>query len=95
MYEALRHFAGHDQSCQDLVVSFAQSHGILDLAPDDDCRFLVESLIRDHSGRVVLSPAQDQAYGRFTQRLLDLQLNDPLARFLFRGSLSALQRRAD
>ena len=38
-------------------------------------------------GRVVLSPAQDQAYGRFTQRLLDLQLNDPLARFLFRGGL--------
>ena len=67
-------------------MNFAQAHGILDLAPDDDSRFFVQTLIREQ-GRVVLSPAQDQAYGRLSRRFLDLQLNDPLARFLFRGGV--------
>lgn len=46
--------------------------------PDDDSRSLVETLIKEQ-GRVVLTPAQDQAYGRLTQRFLELRLGDPLA----------------
>ena len=71
MRGALRDFARHGQTSEDLIMSFAQAHGILDLAPDDDSRFLVETLIKQQ-GRVVLTPAQGQAYGRLTQRFLDL-----------------------
>jgi hypothetical protein len=77
---------------QDLVVNFAQAHGILDLAPDDDSRFFVQTLIREQ-GLVVLSPAQEQAYRRLSRRFLDLQLNDPLARFLFRGGVGERKQR--
>ena len=91
-YDALGQFARHCQARQDLVVNFAQAHGILDLAPDDYSRFLVETLVREQ-GRVVLSPVQDQAYGRLSQRFLDLQLNHPLARFLFRGGVGERKQR--
>lgn len=83
---------GTAKARQDLVVNFVQAHSILDLAPDDDSRFLVETLIREQ-GRVVLSPAQDQAYGRLSERFLDLQLNEPVARFLFREGVGERKQR--
>ena len=36
MREALRGQARDGQTCEDLVVSFAQAHGVLDLEPDED-----------------------------------------------------------
>ena len=42
-------------------MSFAQAHGVLDLEPDEDSRFLVEALAAER-GRVVLTREQDDAY---------------------------------
>ena len=84
MHEALRGFARGGQTCEDLVVSFAQAHGVLDLEPDEDSRFLVEALAAER-GRVVLSHEQDEAYRRYAERFLALHFNDALDRFLFRG----------
>ena len=84
MLEALRGQARDGQTCEDLVVSFAQAHGVLDLEPDEDSRSLVEALAAER-GRVVLSPAQDEAYRRYAARFLELHFNDALDRFLFRG----------
>ena len=84
MHEALRGFSRGGQTCEDLVVSFAQAHGVLDLRPDEDSRFLVESLAAER-GRVVLSHEQDEAYRRYAERFLELHFNDALDRFLFRG----------
>ena len=84
MREALRGFAGDGQTCEDLVVSFAQAHGVLDLEPDEDSRFLVEALAAER-GRVVLSPEQDEAYRRYAERFLELHFNNAFDRFLFRG----------
>jgi hypothetical protein len=69
---------------QDLIVQFTQAHGILDLAPDDDTRLLSDTLVKE-TGRVVLTPEQDGAYTRFTDRALAMSLDDPLQRFLYRG----------
>jgi hypothetical protein len=85
MHEALRGFLQGRQTCQDLVVGFAQAHGVLDLEPDEDSRFLMETLVREQ-GRVVLSHEQDAAYRRYTARFLELHFNDALDRFLFRGA---------
>jgi hypothetical protein len=84
MHEALRGFLQGRQTCQDLVVRFAQAHGVLDLEPDEDSRFLLETLVREQ-GRVVLSHEQHEAYRRYTGRFLELHFNDALDRFLFRG----------
>jgi streptomycin 6-kinase len=84
MREALHHFARHGQTREDLVASFAQAHGVLDLAADDDSVLLLETLAPER-GRVVLDQAQDEAYHRFTERFLALHPDDTLQRFLFRG----------
>ena len=44
MFEALRGLARDGQTCEDLVVSFAQAQGVLDLEPDEDSRCPVEAL---------------------------------------------------
>jgi len=85
MHEALRGFLQGRQTCQDLVVRFAQGHGVLDLEPDRDSRLLVEALAAER-GRVVLNREQDEAYRRYAERFLALHFNDPLDRFLFRGA---------
>ena len=92
VYDALGQAARPGQARQDLVVAFAQAHAVLDLAPDDDSRFLVETLIKEQ-GPVVLSAAQDEAYGRLSRRFLDLQLSGPLARFLSRGGMGERRQR--
>jgi hypothetical protein len=83
--EALRGFLQGRQTCQDLVVRFAQAHGVLDLEPDEDSRFLSETLVREQA-RVVFSHEQDEAYRRYSARFLELHFNDALDRFLFRGA---------
>jgi hypothetical protein len=80
MREALRGFSKRGQTCEDLVMSFAQAHGVLDLEPDEDSRSLVEGLAGER-GRVVLTPEQGDAYRRYAERFLA-----PLDRFLFRGA---------
>ncbi len=84
MRGALRDFARHHQTCEDLVMSFARAHGVLDLEPDGGSRFLVEALAAER-GRVVLTHEQDEAYRRYAERFLALHFNDPLDRFLFKG----------
>ena len=85
MREALRGFLQGGQTCQDLVVKFAQAHGVLDLKPDEDARFLIETLVAEQ-GRIVLNHDQDEAYRRYAERFLALHFNDALDRFLFRGA---------
>ena len=85
MREALRGFSRRGQTCEDLVMSFAQAHGVLDLEPDEDSHSLVEGLAGER-GRVVLSREQDDAYRRYAERFLELHFNDALDRFLFRGA---------
>jgi hypothetical protein len=85
MREALRGFSRRGQTCEDLVMSFAQAHGVLDLEPDGDSRLLVEALAAER-GRVVLSREQDEAYRRYAKRFLALHFNDLLDRFLFKGA---------
>ena len=85
MHEALRGFSQGRQTCQELVVRFAQAHGVLDLEPDEDSRFLIETLVREQ-GRVVFSHEQDEAYRRYTARFMALHFNDALDHFLFRGA---------
>jgi hypothetical protein len=82
--EALRGLARDGQTCEDLVVSFAQAHGVLDLEPDEASRSLVEALAAER-GWVVLSPAQDEAYRRYVARFLEMHFNNAFDRFLFRG----------
>jgi hypothetical protein len=72
------------QTPQDLIVRFAQAHAVLDLAVDNDMILLAHTLT-DKTGRVVLTPDQDQAYRRYTDRVLALNFNDPLDRYLYRG----------
>jgi hypothetical protein len=82
---ALREFTAQSEAAADLVASFAQAHGLLDLAPDDDTRTLA-SLIVSRSDPVILTSDQEAAYERLTGRALAMfHLNDPLARFLYRG----------
>jgi len=85
MREALRGFSRRGRTCEDLVMSFAQAHGVLDLEPDRDSRLLVEALAAERV-QVVLSREQDEAYRRYAGRFLALRFNDPLDRFLFRGA---------
>ena len=82
--EALDNFVRDRQRPQDLVVRFAQAHAVFDLAIDDDMVLLAHTLI-DKTGRVVLTADQDQAYRRYTDRVLALNFNDPLDRYLYRG----------
>jgi hypothetical protein len=84
MLQALRGLAQDGQTCEDLVVSFAQGHSVLDLEPDEGSRFLVEALAAER-GRVVLSPDQEEAYRRYAARFLELHFNNALDRFSFRG----------
>jgi hypothetical protein len=85
MCEALRHLSRDGRTSEDLVVSFAQAHGVLDLEPDEDSRFLVEALAAER-GRVVLNHDKDEAYRRYAERFLELHFNDALDRFLVRGA---------
>jgi hypothetical protein len=82
--EAMASFCGQRQGAGDLVVEFAQAHGVLDLAPDDDM-ILLASTLANVTGPVVLSAEQDLAYVRYTDRVLAMHLNSPFDRFLFRG----------
>lgn len=78
---------GPHQTPNDLVASFARTHGILDLAPDDDTRTLADLITGAGTGPVVLTSRQEAAYERLTGRALAMfHLNDPLARFLYRGT---------
>ena len=83
--EALRGLARGRQTCEDLVRSFAQAHGVLDLEPDEDSRSLVEALAAER-GRVVVTHEQEEAYRRYVGRCLQLHFNGALDRFLFRGA---------
>ncbi len=82
--EALANFVQGRQTPQDLIVRFAQAHAVLDLAVDDDMVLLAHTLI-DKTGRVVLTAEQDHAYRRYTDRVLALNFNAPLDRYLYRG----------
>jgi hypothetical protein len=84
--EVLREFsAGPHDAPTDLVASFARAHGILDLAPDDDTRTLA-AIVAAGTSPVVLTSDQEGAYQRLTGRALAMfHLNDPLARYLYRG----------
>jgi len=53
----------------DLVAKFANAHGLLDLRADDDTRMLAD-LVDGHTGNLVLTVAEEQAYNRLTDRLL-------------------------
>jgi hypothetical protein len=65
----------------DLVASFDQAYGLLDVAPDDDTELLA-ALVEQHSGRVVLTADQEQAYWRVTGRVLaNFHLSETLSRF--------------
>lgn len=68
----------------DLVATFAEAHGVLDLAPDDDTRLLAE-VLDDPGPAVTFTADQDQAYRRWSERVLAMKGNDPLERLLFRG----------
>jgi hypothetical protein len=85
MRGALRDFARRGQTSEDLVTSFAQAHGVLDMEPDEDSP-LARRGPRRRAGRVVLTPEQEAAYRRYAERFLQLRFNDPLERFLFRGA---------
>jgi len=84
--EVLREFIDDREQPSDLVASFARAHGLLDLAPDDDARLLA-AVTEGKTGRVLLTVDEERAYKRLTDRVLAMfHLNDPLARFLYRGS---------
>jgi hypothetical protein len=73
--------AGVGERPCDLVASFDQAYGLLDVAPDDDTRLLA-TLVEDHTGRLVLTADQEQAYWRVTGRVLAMfHVADRLARF--------------
>ncbi len=74
-----------DHQAAELVASFARAHGLVDLAPDADTWTLAGRLAGEAS-RVVLGIEEEAAYKRLTDRALAMfYLNDPLARFLYRG----------
>ena len=79
-------FADDPTAPEQLVAGFARTHGLLDLAADADTWALAGRLAGE--GRpVVLNSAQQAAYERLTERAIALfHLNDPLARFLYRGT---------
>lgn len=81
---ALNNFQRGRQTPEELIVRLAQTHATLDLAVDDDTRLLARTLI-DKTGRVVLTPDQNQAYRRYTDRILALNLDNPFDRYLYRG----------
>lgn len=54
-------------------------------AGDDDTRLLARTLL-DKTGRVVLTPDQNQAYTRYTDRILARNPNNPFDRYPYRGS---------
>ena len=82
--EVLGNFVRAGETPEDLIARFAQAHAVLDLAVDDDMVLLADTLI-DKTGRVVFTGDQDQAYRRYTDRVLALNFNDPLDRYLYRG----------
>jgi hypothetical protein len=83
--DVLAGFADDAAKPADLVADFARAHGLVDLAADDDTRALADRLPRENT-RVVLTPSEEAAYQRLTERALAMfHLNDPLARFLYRG----------
>jgi len=83
--DVLREFAERNEEPSALVAAFARAHGLLDLAADDDTRRLAERMA-GQTGRLLLTVEEEQAYKRLTERALAMfHLNDPLARFLYRG----------
>jgi hypothetical protein len=68
-----------------LVAGIARAHALLDLDADSDSWLLYERLACQ-TGRVVLSPIEEDAYKRVTDRVLEaFHVRDPLARFVYRG----------
>jgi len=80
-----RGFLQGRQTCQDLVVRFAQGHGVLDLEPDRDSRLLVEALAAERGGSCSTVSRTRPTDGT-PNASLALHFNDPLDRFLFRGA---------
>lgn len=68
-----------ERTAQQLVAELAQTHGLLDLAPDTDVELLAALTAR--AGRVDLDAGQEAAYRRHAERVLAMKLNDPLERF--------------
>ncbi|MDP9074807.1 MAG: hypothetical protein M3N98_11660 [Actinomycetota bacterium] len=69
----------------DLVAGFYRAHRLLDVTADLDTAVLADRLA-GATGPVVLKPAEQAAYNTITDRaVVVFHLNDPLARFLYRG----------
>jgi hypothetical protein len=68
-----------------LVAGIARAQALIDLDADNDS-WLLHERIADQTGRVVLSPIEEAAYKRLTDRVLEaFHVRDPLARFVYRG----------
>lgn len=77
---------GRQTPCQ-LVADFARTHGLLDLAADEDTH-RVAAIAERNRHHVVLDNDDMVSYTALTERALAMfHLNDPLARFLFRGGI--------
>jgi hypothetical protein len=84
--EVLAGFAHDRAQPAQLVAGFARAHGLLDMAADGDTLSLA-ARTAGAAGAVVLSAAGEAAYERLTDRALAVfHGNDPLARFLYRGT---------
>ena len=83
--EVLSDMRRDGEDVSELVASAARGHGLLDLAEDDDTRLLA-GLLAGREGLLVLDVTAYGAYRRVTERALAVfHLNDPLARFVYRG----------
>jgi len=83
--EVLSDMRRDGEDVAELVASAARGHGLLDLAEDDDTRLLA-GLLAGREGSLVLDVTAYGAYRRVTERALAMfHLNDPLARFVYRG----------
>jgi hypothetical protein len=68
-----------------LVAGLARAQALIDLDADSDSWLLHERLA-GQTGRVVLSPIEEAAHKRVTDRALEaFHIRDPLVHFLYRG----------
>ena len=77
------HTRARPETPQELVARFATVHGILDLAADTDVELLVP--LTHTPGPVALDKSQEAAFRTYLDRLMAMQQNDPLQRFLYLG----------
>lgn len=77
------HTRARAETPHELVARFATVHGILDLAADADVELLAP--LTRTPGPVALDTAQEAAFRRYLERVLTMQQNDPLQRFLYLG----------